>query len=277
MEFLGGQYGSVVVCGANDTMGTWTSIGTASADFTSLRLQITNQSLNNVRIMLSIRVGGSTTVIENLIFGGRGTIGVEAQSLDIPIGGSSGDAVEVRGQTDNGVDVDLTVAFQLTDQDPCGEGSFVGTYGVDTANTQGKVMDPGAVIDTETKFELTDSGGIGAEARLLAFSFFAPSTAQADDAWKVRVYTGATGATDTGIAAVIRAGANTDNVSDAFHAFFVDRANFPSGTRVWLGVAANTVDAADRILEGALHVFDVPDPAGGATGVPVGRIISGGV
>ena len=272
MELLDGSndYGLAISAGANDAKGSWVSLGTASADFSGIRLEMKGQSTNNAAFLFDLRVGGSDTVFENLLMGNKTGSAFEPSSIVIPFSGASSDAIELRGQTDNTSSRTVTFAAQLLTDVPWTPTTTTGSYGADTANTAGVSIDPGAVADTEgTKVELTTSGGLDHDTDYLVLAIRNPSTAIAVAKWRLRLYTGASGGTSTGVETIVCAGSTTDHFADAWIPLWVDRTVFASGTRVWISAQSDETDATDRLVEATLHSFQATGGGGGGSTVIV--------
>ena len=256
--------GTNISCGANDTKPGFVTLGTASVDFKAIELIFHDQQTNFDRHMLDVGVAG-VAVTENLFVRGRNAI--HSGSILIPRGGSSGQAVQINGQTDSGSNRWLNLSAVLLEADdlpftPSGVSSTYGDSG--SATTQGTVLDPGGVINTEVKTEITTSGGLDEATDFLSFCVSSGGDATlGTKSWTIKVYTGATGADDAEIGMTFNAIFTLDVSYPMFYSFFVDRTVFAAGTRVWLGVQCTNADASNRLLEATMQGYQIDQPSSG--------------
>ena len=261
----GGTGGGTDITGGSsaDTKGSWTTLGTATADFTSIMLRIHECGSNNQDNLISVRVGGSTVLLEDYLYTNDHDTAAIGHPIFIPAGGSNTDTVQIQLQTDGSNDTVEVSALLLDDMDFNGDDSGGDTYGADTGNTKGTSLDPGATADTESSaVELTTSGGLDRDTDWLLFSLGSENdniTGVVN--WQVRIYHDSSGSTFSGIHFNVMTTAIHDNkVLPPSFGIPVDRTVFASGVRVWATVEC---DVASAVLEITMHGWQTSKKGGG--------------
>lgn len=153
-ESISGSTGTTVTSGAADTKGSWVEL-TASTnfDYDSIDILI-RDSGTALANLLDIAVGGSGSeevILENLLLGRSDGSGDRViHTVRLPFHIKKGSRIACRHQADNATSILFVMgrgySSNFTGIQALGKAV---TYGADTVNTKGVVIDPGTTVDTK--------------------------------------------------------------------------------------------------------------------------------
>ena len=239
-------------------------------------LLITVKKALNTRVLFDIATGAAaseTVVIANLYVSRGDANSDSTTTFFVPLRIASGSRLAIRGQSHtSGETITVTVHGTV--------GGFTSyasctTYGADTGNTAGTVIDGGATADTEgTIVELTASSGAEHEQLLVVLG---PPTSNATAITLVMtdIMTGAGGAESAIINDLLFSNPNGNpNGNQCFFPVFPSTA-IPASTRISARCQASTNNANGRTVQIILYAMGSPYSSGGS-GLKV-PLIGGGL
>ncbi len=264
--------GTQVDQGANDTKGSYTTLGIASQDFQAVKLQLLGVEVTS-RFIFDVRISGVAEIAKNILYLSKSSTAIIAcNEFTIYYPGSSGDVIQVRHQTDNAANRFLEYCGYLTNDIKFNSGTVSDSYGADLVNTNGMIIEPSGILNTESrKYEFTTVSGLSNNLDSIAFFVYAGGIVNigGNNTFILKIYTGSTGDDFSGLSWVIKIGSNIDHPTNPVYQTFVDRTVFSAGTRVWVSVQANTIDSDDRLLVASMTGYQVTEAGsvGGSTNV----------
>lgn len=141
---------TVVTSGAAHTKGSWTSLGTATADFKGIDFQCVPAGGVSTSYLVDLRIGGDTVVLQNMQI--QGTTTESSQRVPtrvfIPYSGQNGDAIECRCQCVNATQ-SIKASGMLCDYVPFVASNVSSHYGANTTTSLGTPVDPGTELGPE--------------------------------------------------------------------------------------------------------------------------------
>jgi hypothetical protein len=104
-EFLGrGTYGAgtSVTSGSPNVLGSYTTIGTTTAAWSEFELEFGNVGLASARWLVSVRLAGTTVVLQEYFYTGANVTTQGAQRVRIPVAVPAGTLIEIAARASSG-------------------------------------------------------------------------------------------------------------------------------------------------------------------------------
>ena len=231
-----------VTSGAANTKGSWTTCGTATADFKGVDFFLRDTDIAT-RHLIDLRIGGATVIatdIATYVDHGSQFIPIHVW---IPFSGVSGNTIECRWESQSGSRIINVCGSFLTDT-PWTPANV-------TSNRLIGVVDPGGTANTQSGYYEVSPGtdGLTHPVDYLFFTFAGPDSGIPAPYIRTnfKLFTGSPGSeVFTGVEWLIWKTTLIDHGVEKAYGFFVDRAVFKTGARVWVTAQSNDIVASDR-------------------------------